>query len=1689
MNNIFVNLHTHSEYSNTRLLDSINKLDDIILKTNNLGNPGVALTDHECLSGHIKFLKKIEELKNKGKIDKQFKGVLGNEIYLIDEKELNSRRNSGEKIEFYHFVLIALDEIGYNQLKRISSRAWLRAFNYKGLQRVPTYYSDIEYVIGEDKGHLVACSGCLGSWLDKAILKTIDDEEVFEEISVFLDWCINMFGREKFFLELQPSIIKFDEYGNEEFNEQKYVNKKLISCARVYGLKYVITTDAHYCDKQDAKIHEAFLQSKDGQGNREVASFYETTYLHSVEELYDEMNYLSKQEIDEGIKNTNEILKMVGDYGIFKPVKIPKTELPNEEQWFKFDETIIDKYDNIKYLYKQSGKYHRYLISEVMRGFFNKINKEDYDETLKRIDVESKEIIGISKNKNEEVGAYLTTMAKIVDIIWEISIIGVSRGSCAGFVINYLLGICQENPLKMPTYMPHFRFITAERPEFPDCDIDVCAHLKDRVFDKVKEYYQSIGGDVVRVATFGTESSKSAIKTVCRGLGINNDEASYLSSLIPVVRGNVRDIYSTYYGDEEKGLKPVKEFVKVVDEYSSKNLLNTLLKVEGLISSVGQHACFEGESLITTKRGLKKIKDVEIGDEVLTHKNRFMPVVNTMVNKSEDIYNLRLCSSFPFKVTGNHPMYVRKKTYKGFEPPVWKEVEKLNRKTDYIGIAINSESIVPSCEKLPKDKNEFWWIIGRYLGDGWTECHDRKRTNSVWEEKRIIICCNSKVNYELKDITEKLESLKFDYRYEKTKSIYKIHIKKQYLYEYLQSYGRYANGKHLNEEILNLPKSLLKSFLEGYMSADGHYYETTNRWSFKTVSKELAIGMMQVIHKVYNTPTAMTIIKPSQDIIEGRVVNSKEKYQVCYKTDCKHTKSFYEDGYIWTRIHTIEKTKEKQDMFNLTVDEDHSYVVHGAIVHNCGVLPTNTSFTENNSYMRTTTGDLISCWELHDSEEAGGMKFDLLVTNAMSMIQHTIIELVKDGFMEWKGSLRATYDFYLSPEKLEMEDDNMWSLLRENKILSIFQFESSIAQEALKVIKPKCLEELATGNSIMRLMRENGEQPMERYARYSSNANAWEEDMRKFGLNNEEVLLCKKLFGSENGVCSSQEILMLATMEVSGFSIKESNVIRKAIAKKKAKLLEESKQLFYEKGLQLGRRKVLLDYIWEEQFDMQKGYAFSSLHTTGYSLIGIQEMNLVYRFPSLYWSNSVLQAESGALDESKDKATNYGKISTAIDKIKKNGTNVKLPDINKSSLGFKVDVENNAILYGLKGINTINGENVKSIMDNRPYKSLKDFHERMVLTKVEKTSSTGKIQKKSIITDKQTIQLIKAGCFNEIENKNKIDILLDYLHMIFPDKTKLTATDINKALDLGLVFGFDEEVKMYNFKNFVSGLTKIQDENSKSVKWVNFGELGEDEEYVTDRFFEMFPTVTKLKYDNNGSLMITVTGSGKGSFPSECKKQIEPLIKYLNDKEFLGVYNNIKFNENIKEHMVKTEGDAEYEAVKFAESKTSLDFINDSFGAVDFNELSETPEVVGVTRLKQKVLVDGVEEIKIREFDKYKLNNVIGYVIDKNNAKHMVSLYTKYGVVNVKFNQGEYASYNSNISFIDENGDKITLEKSMFEKGNCVLVQGFRRGSQFVAKKYKNSTYSHCMVRVTNIDVETGLITVREDRLKKEDFI
>ena len=207
-----ISLHNHSEYSNLRLLDSTNKFTKMVdYVANMLGQQGFALTDHSCLSGHIKFINTVKEMKAKGKIPETFKPILGDEIYLVGEEDLKYKLENKERINFYHFILIALDSEGHKQLRELSTRAWSRMFSYKGMERVPTYYSDIEEIVATNKGHIVASTACLGGELAKSILA-----QDYDRVKEFIKWCQDSFGANNFFLEMQPhDDFAFDEQGNE----------------------------------------------------------------------------------------------------------------------------------------------------------------------------------------------------------------------------------------------------------------------------------------------------------------------------------------------------------------------------------------------------------------------------------------------------------------------------------------------------------------------------------------------------------------------------------------------------------------------------------------------------------------------------------------------------------------------------------------------------------------------------------------------------------------------------------------------------------------------------------------------------------------------------------------------------------------------------------------------------------------------------------------------------------------------------------------------------------------------------------------------------------------------------------------------------------------------------------------------------------------------------------------------------------------------------------------------------------------------------------------------------------------------------------------------------------------------------------------------------------------------------------
>ena len=589
-NKDFIHDHLHTDRgSNIRMKDAISKVKDCILYANQLGNKGLAITDHESLTAHVLAINTLNELKNDNLIDKDFKLLLGNEIYLVSQKDMEE-----EKKIFYHFILIAKDAIGHEQLRKLSTVAWRdNFFTYKGMQRVPTYYSDIERIIGNDKGHLIAQSACLGSFLGKysELIDETDDKNLIEtykdKMADFVEWCIDIFGKDDFYLELQPNLSE----------SQINYNKLLVNIAKAYDLKTVITTDVHYITKEDRQAHKAFLTSDDKDANREVDDFYETTRFFDVKEFYEYMNYLDEKIIDSSILNTVEILNKcdVGennDYGLFKTTEIPLTPLPPKEDWYPVDINLINKFKYIKALYEDEYEHHTYLIHQIFKGLKERNIKEtDYQEYFERINIECKELCGITKKLHEPMGGYLTTMQKNMDLIWEVSLVGVGRGSAVGEEINYLLEITDIDPLRQEGMkLQHWRFLSAERPDYPDIDIDYSSHLKNTVFKKVKDYYESIGGTMTRIITFKTETSKSAINTVCRGLGINSDISQYMSSLVNIERGQVWSISDMYYGNPKKDRQPVKEFKDLIDSYSKLNLLENLLKIEGLVSGIGSHA-------------------------------------------------------------------------------------------------------------------------------------------------------------------------------------------------------------------------------------------------------------------------------------------------------------------------------------------------------------------------------------------------------------------------------------------------------------------------------------------------------------------------------------------------------------------------------------------------------------------------------------------------------------------------------------------------------------------------------------------------------------------------------------------------------------------------------------------------------------------------------------------------------------------------------------------------------------------------------------------------------------------------------------------------------------------------------------------------------------------------------------------
>lgn len=358
--------------------------------------------------------------------------------------------------------------------------------------------------------------------------------------------------------------------------------------------------------------------------------------------------------------------------------------------------------------------------------------------------------------------------------------------------------------------------------------------------------------------------------------------------------------------------------------------------------------CFTEDSLVLTeKRGFQKIIDIQIGEKVITHDGNYKTVENVINNgkkKTVKIYGMGIDE---IHTTPNHLFYVREKSHvwnnktrsytRVFSEPVWKQADSLKR-TDYMGIPINKKSEIPEWNGITfvwsdgrKDRyknqlsqymnnKDFWWLIGRYIADGWF------RNNGG-----IIIGCGKKKFVEMK---EKCDSIGLNYNILEERTVIKFYYQLKELELFVQSFGKYAYGKKIPSFVMDLPVDLLNSFLNGYMSGDGCF--TNGRFKATSVSRELIYGLAQCIAKVYKQPYSIyKTERPKTTVIEGRTVNQKDTYELCFKKEKRpQDKAFYEDGFIWFPVTKVEED-EIETVHDLTVEENHSFTVQGVIVHNC----------------------------------------------------------------------------------------------------------------------------------------------------------------------------------------------------------------------------------------------------------------------------------------------------------------------------------------------------------------------------------------------------------------------------------------------------------------------------------------------------------------------------------------------------------------------------------------------------------------------------------------------------------------------------------------------------------------------------------------------------------------------------------
>lgn len=506
----FTHLHVHTEYS---LLDGSNKINEYVSRVKELGMKSAAITDHGVMFGCIDFYKAAKAAG--------IKPILGCEVYVAPGSRFDKEKGK-EEDRYYHLVLLAETQEGYQNLIKIVSYGFVDGFYYK--PRV-----DMELLEQYHEG-IIALSACLAGEIARNLARGFYEEG--KEAALRYE---KIFGKGNFFLELQDHGIP----------EQRQVNHELIRMSRETGIELVATNDVHYTYSSDAEAHDILLCVQTGKSLKDENRMrYEggQYYVKSEEEMRRLFPYAP-----EAIENTGKIAERCNVEIEFGVTKLPKFDVP-------------DGYTAWEYLNK--------LCFEGL----DKRYTDNKEELKKRLNYE----LGVIKDMGY-VDYFL--------IVWDFIryarehgiMVGPGRGSAAGSLVSYTLGITKLDPIKYDLLFE--RFLNPERVSMPDIDVDFCFERRQEVIDYVVEKY---GKDqVVQIVTFGTMAARGVIKDVGRVMDVPYVQCDTIAKMIP------QELNITI----DKAMKANPELKKIYEtDETVRKLIDMSRRLEGLPRHTSMHA-------------------------------------------------------------------------------------------------------------------------------------------------------------------------------------------------------------------------------------------------------------------------------------------------------------------------------------------------------------------------------------------------------------------------------------------------------------------------------------------------------------------------------------------------------------------------------------------------------------------------------------------------------------------------------------------------------------------------------------------------------------------------------------------------------------------------------------------------------------------------------------------------------------------------------------------------------------------------------------------------------------------------------------------------------------------------------------------------------------------------------------------